>query len=135
MILCSGVFDGLHAGHVAYLRAAYGLGQGREPVVVALANDQYVRQVKQRVPRWTVDQRAMVLFELRTVARIVYHGPKGAVTAIQHLRPRVFVKGKDWEGLLSPEIHEACEACGCQIVYVDSGVTGHSSDDALSAHE
>lgn len=131
MILCSGCFDGLHAGHVAYLRAAYALGRGREELVVVVADDEYIRRVKEREPVWSLYDRMRVIEELRCVSTTCVHGPEGAYYAIHQLKPRVFVKGKDWAD--KPWLIDACASANCELVIVDSGIQRHTAD-ALPAH-
>ena len=132
MILCSGVFDGLHAGHVAYLRSAFSLGCGREPLVVAVADDEYVRRTKGREPRWPLAQRLRVIEELRCVSSAVIHDDSGVGATIWQLKPGVFVKGHDWQA--TNWLAALCAEAGCQLVYVNSGISRHTSDD-VSAHQ
>ena len=124
MVLASGCFDGLHSGHVAYLTAAAALCRPDEPLVVAVESDAEIRRAKQREPRWSGAQRRRTLSALRGVDDV---RPAGALHAIQTWQPRLFVKGVDWAGKLSEEIRQACAACGCAIVYVDTDET-HTSE-------
>lgn len=133
MILCSGCFDGLHAGHVAYLRAAMKLCEFGEDLVVAVAPDAYITASKGRAPTWTQRQRYEVLSVMRGVDLVVFHGEHGAADVIDRLRPRIFVKGQDWQNQIPMDIRLACERTGTEIVLVDSGITQHSSDHAVSA--
>lgn len=128
MILCSGVFDGLHAGHVAYLNAAKTLTYPGEAFAVAVASDAYVQWHKQRTPIWTLRDRIAVVFALALVDRVMAHGDDGAADAIRASRPRIFVKGKDWEGRLPNAVVLACHDVGCAIAFVESGVSQHTSD-------
>lgn len=133
MILASGCFDGLHAGHVAYLRAAMKLCDFNEDLVVAVAPDAYIQAEKMRPPIWTQAQRHLVLSVMRGIDLVVFHGEHGAADVIDRLRPRIFVKGRDWQGYMPSSIRAACERTGTEIVLVDSGITQHSSDHAVSA--
>jgi D-beta-D-heptose 7-phosphate kinase/D-beta-D-heptose 1-phosphate adenosyltransferase len=119
VILCSGCFDGLHAGHVAYLRQAAAVGP--DDVVVAVACDDYIRDIKRREPRWTVAQRVQVVKALRWVSAVVVHGPRGVAHLIDELRPRWFVKASDWTGpaLEAEGVTRAAAATGTQIIFVD----------------
>ena len=128
MVLCSGVFDGLHAGHVHYLLAACEAGAPGEPLIVAVASDAYVDTVKGHRSRWTLADRQTVLQELVMVDAVVAHGVEGAASAIRLHRPRLFVKGREWDGHLPPDDLTACLAVGAQIVFVDEYRCAHTSD-------
>lgn len=135
MILCSGCFDGLHAGHVAYLRGAAALTEPRESLWVAVACDDYIRLHKGREPHWPAESRASVLKALMFVTDTVSHGPDGAAHIIRWLRPRMFVKGDDWRLMGLPEdVIAACVEVGCTMAFIDSGSHKHSAD-ALSPHQ
>jgi glycerol-3-phosphate cytidylyltransferase-like family protein/SAM-dependent methyltransferase len=113
-VLISGVFDPLHAGHLAYVNAAKAYG----PVVAAVTDDP-----DRHVPLVPVNDRATLLLGLGVEA--VYTQPVTGET-IRALRPRYFVKGSDWDGRLPEDILEACGDTGTQIIYTDT-VTQSSS--------
>lgn len=114
MILASGCFDGLHAGHVRYLQAAAALGG---PLVVAIAPDAYIRTVKRRQPYWTQEDRAWTVRALSLVDEVYLQTTWMADVAILALRPTVFVKGMDWMGKLPLEVAAACQTVGARIVF------------------
>ena len=41
-------------------------------------------------------------------------------TILRELRPRYYVKGRDWEGRLPPEQVVICRECGIEVVYLDT---------------
>lgn len=130
MILCSGCFDGFHAGHVAYLRQVAKVASDRgEPWAIAVASDDYVRKAKRRAPRWTYDERVSVLLSLRLSPepQIVAHGKDGAAEAITVMRPSRFLKGSDWKDRMPEKDVAACRAVGAEISFT-SVYGAHSSD-------
>lgn len=134
MILCSGCFDGLHAGHVAYLQAAArqlspspASELKSERLVVAIAPDAYIRQVKQREPHWPAEDRATVVAHLRMVNSVVSHGETGVEDVIAALKPRLFVKAEDWRDRLTPAVLEACKEAHTSILFVPEVHTTHTS--------
>lgn len=131
MILTSGVFDGLHRGHLGYLQAAKAIDP-TQPLCVAVASDDYVRHHKGRAPAFSLDDRIAVVFGLSCVDWVVSHDASGAAHAIYTQKPRWFVKGEDWRGQLPDAIRAACQLVGCDIQYVNSGSSVHTAD-ALSA--
>ncbi len=129
MVLCSGCFDGLHAGHVTYLEAAGELCGEHELLVVAVASDQYVKKHKGRSPKWTYNERAAVVSALTCVHLIVAHDDQGAAEAIRVLRPRLFVKGGDWRSKGIPDEDQiACVEVGASLVFVDEVDVPHTSE-------
>ena len=131
MILCSGCFDGLHAGHVRYLAAASALRVGDERLIVAVAPDVYVATVKRRVARWPVAERARVLIALRSVDEVVTHSETGAADQILALKPRLFVKGEEWAGHVPGDVLDACRDVDARLLFVHT--PGRHTADALSA--
>lgn len=118
MVLCSGAFDGLHAGHVAYLDAARRLCRDNEDLCVAVAPDDYIRGEKGRAPYWEQADRAKALRALRIVSAVFVQTQCTPAALIRSDRPRLFVKGADWAGTLPQDVIDACRAVDCQIVYV-----------------
>jgi cytidyltransferase-like protein len=118
--MVDGAFDPLHAGHVAYLRAAAELGA---PVLCALAPDAYV--ARKHVPLLPQAQRAAVLDALRDVA-YVHPSTSSTAAVLAQLRPRYYVKGTDWQDRLPAEELATCAEHAIEIVYLDT-VTQSSS--------
>lgn len=121
MILASGAFDGLHAGHVAYLKAASEVSA--DELVVAIAPNLYIRNQKHREPRWQQDERAETVAAIRYVDRVVTHPELSIAETITRLRPRVVVKGIDWSGKLPMDVTAACVKVGARVVFVHTDGT------------
>lgn len=131
MILCSGAFDGLHSGHVAYLEAAAALDPS-QPLVVAIAPDCYIVSAKHRVPRWTQAQRARTVAALRCVSRVICHEDPSIAATIQRVSPTLVVKGLDWVHTIPRDVAAACLAVGATLVFTDTDET-HSRQVDWSA--
>ena len=118
MILCSGKFDGLHSGHVAYLQAAASLGE--ESLLVSVAPDAYIRAASGRNPSWSQPLRKAAVEALRCVD-VAYEDPEHTPAAlIRNEKPRLFVKGVEWAGKLPADVVAACREVGCLMVFVDT---------------
>ena len=118
--MVDGGFDPLHAGHVAYFRAAAALGA---PVLCNLAPDDYV--ARKHAPLLAQADRAQVIDAIRWIDLV--HLSRGSTeAALRALRPRFYVKGADWRGRLPPEQLEICAGQGTEVVYLDT-VTASSS--------
>ena len=115
IVLANGVFDLLHAGHVAHLREAKEMG---DYLIVALTIDEFVGKGNGR-PVYDWDQRAALLRELRCVDYVT--PTRNSVEAILHEEPDIFVKGPDYLGeRFSEDIKGACRMIGTQIRYTSS---------------
>lgn len=120
MILCSGCFDGLHAGHVRYLQAARKLCEPGEALYVAVAPDSYIRIAKGRKAHWGQSDRVETVRALKIVHAVFHQDSDSAAAAIRQFRPRIFVKGSDWWTTLPAEIYEACAQSGSYVQFVDT---------------
>ena len=123
VILCSGAFDGLHAGHVAYLKAARevpGPGEPQHALWVAVAPDAYIVQVKHRQPYWSQADRVRTIEALAVVDRVVTQRELSVARVIREMRPAYFVKGIDWTDRLPRDVQSACADVKCLMVYVDT---------------
>jgi len=115
LVATSGCFDVLHAGHVAMLTAARGLG---DRLVVLLNSDASVRRLKgPERPLVPQDDRARVLEALSCVDEVVVFDEDTPTEAIRRLRPRLWVKGGDYAGMELPE-RDALAECGARTVTV-----------------
>jgi rfaE bifunctional protein nucleotidyltransferase chain/domain len=94
VVLTNGVFDIVHAGHVAYLGAARDLG---DLLVVALNSDTSTRALKgpQR-PIVPEADRAALLAALRPVDYVTIFDEATAEAVAAALRPDIYVKGGDY---------------------------------------
>lgn len=119
MILCSGAFDGLHAGHVRYLQAARRLASG-ETLSVAVAPDAYIAKAKARYPYWPQTDRLHTVFALGCVDSVIAQASTSVAAVIRDYRPRVFVKGPDWRGKLPEDVLAACQETGTVIQFVNT---------------
>jgi D-beta-D-heptose 7-phosphate kinase/D-beta-D-heptose 1-phosphate adenosyltransferase len=95
VVFTNGVFDLLHAGHVALLEAARAAG---DTLVVGVNSDASVRRLGKGPDRPLVVQaeRARVLAALAAVDCVVVFDEDTPLALIQRLRPDVLVKGADY---------------------------------------
>ncbi|MGY1659677.1 D-glycero-beta-D-manno-heptose 1-phosphate adenylyltransferase [Geodermatophilus sp. SYSU D00705] len=101
VVATGGCFDLLHAGHVATLRAARGLG---DCLVVCINSDESVRRLKgPSRPLVTAADRARVLEALEFVDAVVVFAEDTPAEVLDRLRPDVWAKGGDYAGADLPE--------------------------------
>ncbi|MEW5984260.1 MAG: adenylyltransferase/cytidyltransferase family protein [Acidobacteriota bacterium] len=115
--MVDGAFDPLHAGHIEYFRAASELGV---PLLCNVASDRYVSS--KHPPLLPEEQRAVVVDAIRYIS-YTHINRFDTETILEQLRPRYYVKGKDWESRgLPPRQGDICERLGIGIVYLDTVV-------------
>jgi len=93
IVHCHGVFDVLHAGHLAYLESARKFGQ---ILVVTLTADSFVNKGPGR-PHFTDRIRSRMLAALEVVDYVAVNHNLTAVPVIDVLRPDFYVKGPDYK--------------------------------------
>ncbi|SNS91519.1 rfaE bifunctional protein, domain I/rfaE bifunctional protein, domain II [Geodermatophilus saharensis] len=123
VVATGGCFDLLHAGHVATLRAARGLG---DCLVVCINSDDSVSRLKgPSRPLVTAADRARVLEALEFVDAVVVFDEDTPAEVLDRLRPDVWAKGGDYAGADLPEAAVLRQWGGQAVVlpYLD----GHST--------
>jgi cytidyltransferase-like protein len=118
--MVDGAFDPLHQGHIEYFRAAAALGV---PLLCNVASDRYVRT--KHPPLLPEDQRAAIVDAIRFIS-YTHINHVDTETILRELRPRYYVKGRDWEGRLPPEQVTICGEHGIEIVYLDTVIDSSS---------
>jgi len=123
VVMTNGCFDVLHAGHVAYLEEAKGLG---DRLIVAVNDDDSVRRLKGEArPVNALADRMAVLAGLAAVDWVVPFSEDTPARLIQAVLPDVLVKGGDYRPDEIAGAREVLEAGG--EVRVLSYRDGHSS--------
>src|SRR2546428_3809486 len=92
VVLCHGVFDLLHPGHIRHLEAARRHG---DLLVVTITPDRFVNKGPGR-PVFTQRLRAESVAALASVDHVAITESTTAVDAIRRLRPAVYVKGSEY---------------------------------------
>jgi cytidyltransferase-like protein len=118
--MVSGGFDPLHPGHVEYFAAASQLGL---PLLCNVSTDADVE--RKHAPLLTQEERARVIDAIRFVDYT--HVASGTTEEVLRLlRPRLFVKGVDWQGRLPDGEARTCAELGIEICYLDTVVSSSS---------
>ncbi|HKE87848.1 MAG TPA: adenylyltransferase/cytidyltransferase family protein [Vicinamibacterales bacterium] len=112
--MVDGAFDPLHRGHIEYFRAATSLGV---PLLCNVASDRYVRT--KHPPLLPEADRAIIVDAIRFIT-YTHINQFDTETILRELRPRYYVKGKDWVGRLPPDQATICAAHGIDVVYLDT---------------
>jgi rfaE bifunctional protein nucleotidyltransferase chain/domain len=119
VVLCHGVFDLVHMGHVRHLEAARKEG---DVLIVTVTADQFVNKGPGR-PIFGQDMRAEMLAALEYVDYVGINCAADAESLLDAVMPDVYVKGSDYEnpedditGKISNE-REAVERHGGRLVF------------------
>jgi cytidyltransferase-like protein len=95
IVLCHGAFDLVHMGHVLHFEEAASLG---DVLVVTLTADKYI--TKKRSVSFSEEYRARQVAALEIVDYVAIVNEPSAVSAIEALRPDVYVKGSEYSNLI-----------------------------------
>ena len=115
--MVDGAFDPLHRGHIEYFRAA--VDAVDVPVLCNVASDRYVSS--KHPPFLPEDQRAAIVDAIRYIS-YTHINQFDTETILRELRPKYYVKGKDWEGRLPPDQVRICTEHGIGVVYLDTAI-------------
>lgn len=125
LVFTNGVFDLLHAGHLASLEAARGFG---ERLVVGINTDASTMRLKgPSRPFQTQDDRARLVAGLRCVDAVTLFDEDTPEELIAALLPDVLVKGADYD-VREVAGAEAVRAAGGEVRLVEL-VEGCSTSD------
>lgn len=96
-VLAFGTFDRLHPGHRVFLDRAAALG---DRLVVAVARDAHVRELKHKEPRQREEERRAAVAAVNGVAEAVLSDEQlGSYAVLDTVRPDVIALGYDQFGL------------------------------------
>jgi len=112
--MVDGAFDPLHRGHIEYFRAATTLGV---PLLCNVASDRYVRT--KHPPLLPESDRAVIVDAIRFIS-YTHINQFDTETILRELRPRYYVKGRDWIGRLPPDQVTICAEYTIEVVYLDT---------------
>ena len=96
IVLCHGVFDLLHIGHIRHFKEAKTHG---DLLIVSLTCDEYVNKGPYR-PAFKEEQRLEAIQSLDTVDFVVLSKSPTATKVIEELKPDIYCKGPDYKNHL-----------------------------------
>ena len=131
VVHCHGVFDLVHPGHLKHFEDARKLG---DILIVTISPDHFVNKGPGR-PVFNQRLRLEHLAALEMVDYVAVNLTSSASETILHLKPNIYVKGKEYESLqdLTGNVlleKKAIESIGGQIVFI--GDTVYSSTQLLN---
>ena len=93
IVLCHGVFDFPHLGHIKHFKAAKKFG---DYLIVSLTEDKHVNKGINR-PIYNEDQRIEFLSEFSAIDYIHIDRNSDATKIISKLKPNIYAKGQDYK--------------------------------------
>ncbi len=129
IVLCHGVFDLLHIGHIRYFRQA---AQKGEILVVTVTPDKYVDKGPDR-PAFSENLRAEAIASLDVVDFVAINKWPTAEELLRLLRPDYYVKGAEFKELASDMTGkiareaEVVKQVGCELVFAEDIVFSSSN--------
>ncbi len=128
VVLCHGVFDLYHAGHLDYFEEAKKNG---DILIVSLTTDKYVKKAPNR-PYFKFSNRAKVISSIGLVNYVIKSDNETSIEVIKFLKPNIYFKGPDYKdhkkdptGNIKKEIQNV-KKFGGKVMY-SSGLTFSSS--------
>lgn len=117
VVLCHGVFDLLHIGHIRHFRQAKTMG---DILVVVVSPDEYVEKGSGR-PVFNHYLRAEAINALECVDYVAIDEWPTAVETIKRIKPDIFVKGPDYKGAMGQvdRDRQVIESIGGRIAFTD----------------
>jgi len=134
IVLCHGVFDLLHIGHIRHFEEARRMG---DTLVVTVTRDEHVNKGPHR-PAFAHELRVEAIAALKSVDYVAINEWPHAVETIKRLQPHIYVKGPDYKnaaqditGTILAEA-DAVRSVGGEIRFTDD-IT-FSSSNLLNRH-
>ncbi len=92
IVLCHGVFDLLHVGHINYFQSAKKLG---DILIVSITEDKFVNKGPGR-PAFTIENRVKFLREINIIDYVCISNDFTSEKIIKNLKPNIYCKGSDY---------------------------------------
>ena len=93
IVLCHGVFDVLHYGHILHFQKAKNFGT---KLVVSLTPDELVNKGPER-PYFNIDVRSKMLASLDFIDLVLINDKGTAENVIKIVKPSIYAKGSDYK--------------------------------------
>ena len=119
VVLCHGVFDLLHIGHINHFKEAKNLG---DILIVTVTQDKYVNKGPNR-PIFPLNTRMESIAALKDVDYVAPNMFPNAIRLIKKLKPDIYCKGKDYKNYNSDATNQikkeasAVKSIGGKIIH------------------
>tara|TARA_B100000780_G_scaffold259496_1_gene210594 strand:- start:8672 stop:10177 length:1506 start_codon:yes stop_codon:yes gene_type:complete len=93
IVLCHGVFDLVHVGHIKYFNEAKKNG---DYLIVSVTSDKFIKKGPGR-PLFNESLRMEYLSNIKNIDAVVLSDHASAVEVIKHIKPKFYIKGPDYK--------------------------------------
>ena len=93
IVLCHGVFDLLHIGHIKHFNEAKSLG---DILIVSITSDKFVNKGPNR-PVFNQNLRAEALASLEQINYVIINDNESSISIIRDVKPKIYCKGPDYK--------------------------------------
>ena len=93
IVLCHGVFDIIHAGHISHFKSAKKFG---DILIISVTTDKFVNKGFNR-PMFDLSNRKKILSELNIVDYVCESNSQDAISIIEKIKPNIYCKGPDYK--------------------------------------
>ena len=129
IVLCHGVFDLVHYGHILHFKTAKELG---DILIVSITKDKFIKKGINR-PVFNENQRYKYLSEIQIIDFVYICDSESAADSINLIKPNFYVKGPDYKNNSSDDTKKIyiekklVEKYNGKIVYTDDQKYSSSS--------
>ncbi len=92
IVLCHGVFDLVHIGHIEHFQEAKNYA---DILIVSVTSDKFVNKGPGR-PFFSIEKRLKYLSSLKIVDYVIESKSKTAINMIKYIKPDIYFKGPDY---------------------------------------
>ena len=92
IVLCHGVFDLVHYGHILHLNSAKKFG---DYLIVSVTSDKFVNKGPGK-PLFSQFQRIQYLSNLEMIDGVILSNTASAIDVLKLIKPNIYVKGPDY---------------------------------------
>ena len=93
IVLCHGVFDLLHLGHIEHFKSAKKFG---DYLIVSITQDQFIKKGPGR-PLFNQQQRIEFLKNIKVIDHVVLSKSESSIDIINTVKPDYYVKGSEYK--------------------------------------
>ena len=92
IVLCHGVFDLVHLGHIEHFKSAKKFG---DYLVVSITKDEFIKKGPGR-PLFNYQQRMEFLKNIKVIDEVILSKTESSIDIINFVKPHFYVKGPDY---------------------------------------
>jgi len=129
IVLCHGVFDLVHLGHIEHFKSAKKYG---DFLIVSLTKDKFIKKGPGR-PLFNEQQRAEYLNNIKIIDEVILSPSESSIEIINLIKPDYYIKGPDYKNNLNDKTRKislekrAVEKNGGKIKYTNDVVFSSSN--------